>query len=164
MFANGHTDPNTYFYFLNRNEVLNFIKQSIDDINEILPKTMSDVLNVITMNIVRSENEEFIRKIISCGDKYFEYYLPFDNCYFGLSEIFLKLVSEHCSNNIGTMSRQLLVYLKRFTKKSIELVHAKPNNLRNVVISKAVNFLSRMGYEISYPITIVEDLVQVYMG
>ena len=120
----------------------------------------------ITRAIMRSDNQKFIRNVLTAGDGSMESQLDFHGLGIAPSETFLKVIGECVTDRMTKVNASAMKVWQDATKKSFAPREILLTKIQLVSLNRALDFCEKIGFSIrgAYPIQIVESLGEGCLG
>lgn len=125
-------------------------------------KSSLAALTTITTSYACSTEKDIIKLMFMADENVVENDLPWNHCYYSPTNEFMEVFMEVGERNIKNKS--LVAYCKKY-KKPQPFVKAKLNASEKLILSDSINFLTELGYSMSYyPIEVVESIAGNALG
>lgn len=117
----------------------------------------------IAKAIVSSDDREVIRNAVAAPDGFQEHDLDFDHD-MTPSDAFMEVVGALIGDRIGQVNKSALALYRKHTKKAFAPTVVTLNPVEVQMLAKAQAFCELIGFDIKYPIVVVESLGSDVLG
>jgi hypothetical protein len=116
--------------------------------------------------VMRSDNESFVRDVLTAESKYFEHDIDFHGWGVSPSPTFLKVIGDCVGDRLTKVNETALKVWKDHTKKAFAPREILLTKVQLLSLNKALDFCGKIGFQIrdAYPIQIVESLGEGCLG
>lgn len=123
-------------------------------------------VHYITSALLRCEDEEVLRNVLTAGDSTFEAGLDFGSPGATPSEAFLRVAAACASDRMCKVNVTAIKVMQDATRQEVEPHEIELTDIQRASAERALDFCARIGFQIrdAYPIKFVESLGSGTLG
>jgi hypothetical protein len=138
--------------------------QTLDLTEDRTIKHQWEPLERIASAVAKSDDVLFLKSILTADDSYQEHVLDFHQYGVSPSETFLRVVGELTCDRLTKVNPTAIKVWEDKTKQKIAPVEITLTEVQRKTLERAETFCSKIGFNITYPIKVIESLGEGTLG